>query len=328
MNFHEFAHLLKQYNESKAHSRDFILELFDAILDDKALEKKTEPNPLYGLNKSTLTSYFSRKQPIPRYIAAAINPRTDSKKFSRYIASYSKDARKAIAGKLADYGFDVGYDQVSKACGDIFAHIIRLSAEGLPDDVTTLEDTETEKSKKCLRDIPLSSVIRSGNKFHINGATVNITQLPIPDNAAPHEELYIAAICEVFAEHLKRIAVTEKEIPFLEEPLPSFFKDQRKAYYSAVSIERSIRDVYEDGESEFQTIKSDAWEGINMTLMRDYKNGYDRLITVLEQSINMTLNKSVLCQIRDLISNLEKKGICHILVNDGIIKSWVSVNGR
>jgi len=29
---------------------------------------------------------------------------------------------------------------------------------------------------------------------------------------------------------------------------------------------------------------------------------------------------------RNLIGNLEKKGICHILVNDGTIESWVHVN--
>ena len=29
-----------------------------------------------------------------------------------------------------------------------------------------------------------------------------------------------------------------------------------------------------------------------------------------------------------LIANLEKKGICHILVNDGTIKSWVNIDER
>ena len=34
----------------------------------------------------------------------------------------------------------------------------------------------------------------------------------------------------------------------------------------------------------------------------------------------------ILSQMRNLIGNLEKKGICHILVNDGTIESWVHVN--
>ena len=27
-----------------------------------------------------------------------------------------------------------------------------------------------------------------------------------------------------------------------------------------------------------------------------------------------------------LIGNLEKKGVCHILVNDDVIKSWVNID--
>ena len=60
-----------------------------------------------------------------------------------------------------------------------------------------------------------------------------------------------------------------------------------------------------------------------MTYRKRYDNGYDRLIAVLEKITNTTVDLSTLNQIRNLIGNMEKKGICHILVNDGTIKSWV-----
>ena len=58
----------------------------------------------------------------------------------------------------------------------------------------------------------------------------------------------------------------------------------------------------------------------------DYENGYDRLKAVLEKITNTTLSKSALVNVIGLIGNLEKKGICHILVNDDVINSWVNVD--
>lgn len=47
---------------------------------------------------------------------------------------------------------------------------------------------------------------------------------------------------------------------------------------------------------------------------------------MLEKITSTTLDSSVLSQMQHLIGNLEKKGICHILVNDGVIESWVNVD--
>ena len=60
-----------------------------------------------------------------------------------------------------------------------------------------------------------------------------------------------------------------------------------------------------------------------MTYRKRYDSGYDRLIAVLEKITNTRLDLSTLVQIRNLIGNMERKGICHILVNDGTIESWV-----
>ena len=101
------------------------------------------------------------------------------------------------------------------------------------------------------------------------------------------------------------------------------FADQRKAYYSADNVHRSAREVFENGESMFQDLKDDAYEGIKPTFWKNYEHGYARLIAVLEKITNTTLDKSDLSKVRGLVSNLEKKGVCHILVNDGTIESWV-----
>ena len=145
----------------------------------------------------------------------------------------------------------------------------------------------------------------------------------MPDEVADIELRYIKALCDAYADALHRDSVSVEEIPTLPWPYPDDFKDQRIAYYSAESIGHSIRDTFDDGEDEFEARKRDAWNGISMTYRRRYSDGYERLLAVLEKITSTTLDLTVLSQIRNLIGNLEKKGICHVLVNDETIKSWV-----
>ena len=148
----------------------------------------------------------------------------------------------------------------------------------------------------------------------------------MPDNIYDQELDYIRALYEVFAEKLKRDRFTNADIHLLPKGMQANYREQRAAYYSAVSIEHSVRDVFDDGEDEFQKLKEDAWDSINTTYWRKYTDGYERLNTVIEKITSISLDGSVLSQMRNLKGNLEKKDICHILVNNGVIESWVNVD--
>ena len=84
-----------------------------------------------------------------------------------------------------------------------------------------------------------------------------------------------------------------------------------------------IRDRYEDGENQFDILKEDAFGGIKTTYYDEHDNGYRRLLEVLKKISDIQLTKSKLMLIKNLIGNLERLGIVHILVNDETIKSWV-----
>ena len=155
-------------------------------------------------------------------------------------------------------------------------------------------------------------------------------KLPVqltPQSAINPDELpYINALCEVYAQKINE-AVTPDSLNSLPTSLKRNLADQRKAYYSAEGIQRSVRDVFADGEQQFQNLKDDAYEGISPTFYDDrHSTGYERLQAVLEKITNTTLSKSAFINIAGLIGNLEKKGICHILVNDERIKSWVNID--
>ena len=151
-------------------------------------------------------------------------------------------------------------------------------------------------------------------------------QLVLPNEITTRELPYINALCEVYAQKINE-AVTPDSLNSLPTSLKRNLADQRKAYYSAEGIQRSVRDVFADGEQQFQNLKDDAYEGISPTFYDDrHSTGFERLQAVLEKITNTTLSKSAFINIAGLIGNLEKKGICHILVNDERIKSWVNID--
>ena len=148
----------------------------------------------------------------------------------------------------------------------------------------------------------------------------------VPQSLINHEEMpYINALCEVYAQKLNQL-ITPNDLDSLPKNLLHHFSEQRRAFYSAESVQRSVREVFADGDQQFNALKDDAWEGISPTYYDDdIPNGYERLKKVLEKITNTTLSKSTLTAIIGMIGNLEKKGICHILVNDDRIKSWVDI---
>ena len=302
MKFCDFVQLMHQNYEVKTNAGEFVAVLIDAILDDAALEKDSS-NPIYELGKSTKEAYYSGRLPISQKKAAAITPRIDEAKFADFVSTYSFDALNHMKDKMAEFGFDVDPSEVGQACANILAQIIRRRAEGLSDDVTLLNYQRMEAGKK-LKNIAPATIERRGDKLHISGEVITIHQALVPDDVGKHELDYIRALYEAYAQKLNRETFTAGDIPSLPKRYAQNYKEQRMAYYSAVSIERSVRDIFDDGEDEFDRLKGDAWHGINTTYWKDYEDGYTRLNAVLEKITSTTLDSSVLSQMRNLNGNL------------------------
>ncbi|MDC3416594.1 ABC-three component system protein [Aquibacillus salsiterrae] len=104
------------------------------------------------------------------------------------------------------------------------------------------------------------------------------------------------------------------------------FQRHRKDYYAAETIRQSARDILLDNEKdEFSILKEETYDGIIDVHEDDYINGYKRLKSVMKHVTSIQLNKSILNSLPGWISTSEKKGVCHILVNDGKIK-WVNLD--
>lgn len=100
-------------------------------------------------------------------------------------------------------------------------------------------------------------------------------------------------------------------------------KISSKCYYYAENMRNSIKTLFSDGEEHFNILKEEIFDSIYETY-EDLSqiNSYQKLKNVLEMVIKATLNSSILLNIKGLITTKEKKGICHILVNEGRIRSW------
>ncbi len=88
-------------------------------------------------------------------------------------------------------------------------------------------------------------------------------------------------------------------------------------------MRNSIKTLFSDGEEHFNILKEEIFDSIYETY-EDLSqiNSYQKLKNVFEMVIKATLNSSILLNIKGLITTKEKKGICHILVNEGRIRSW------
>lgn len=321
MKFCELAHFMHHHYVESMTSGDFVKVLFDAIFDESELDRD-EFNPLYKLSRPTLESYYNGRRKISQKIASSITPRISEVTFSDFVDQYSVDALTYMADELVDYGFDVKVDEVGTAIADIFSQMIRKRAQGFSDDVTSLSYKRVQSAKR-LKDVDPASIERRGDKLHVAGEVISLYPFKMTEESMEQELGYIRALYEVYAEKLGKEKFTFEDAVSLPKNIAENHKEQREAYCRALTVERSVRDIFDDGDDEFELLKDDAWHGINTTYWQQFPDGYARLNAVLEKITNTTLNGSVLSQMKGLINNIEKKGICHILVNDGVITSWV-----
>jgi len=99
--------------------------------------------------------------------------------------------------------------------------------------------------------------------------------------------------------------------------------DRRIDYFAADSIRQSIRELDSDGcTNQFTVLKDETWAGVKNTARKSYPNGYEKMLSVMEQAAVIQVTQYTLSRSPNWISNRIKMGVCHFLVNDNILK-WV-----
>lgn len=144
--------------------------------------------------------------------------------------------------------------------------------------------------------------------------------LSVPPQIENEELDYIRALFDAYSDFLKCIVMEEHHIT----DNPTCYKDfnmQRKRYYSAESIKRFVRDTFTSAD-EFAVLEDEVFAGVIDTIDDIYSNGLDCLKTVMKHVSSINTSKCILDSKLNYIGNMERQGVCHMLVNDGKIK-WV-----
>ncbi len=327
MFFHEIAGELKVYLDPTGRGGDFVLALVGDVLRDPMSEEerlmalKGEFNPLNkGLSLNMLDQIYEGRRFISKDRAGLICSRYDGQDFADEIDELYDADKGHLQAFLDNKGISVEIEELGSAFQDVLEQIFHGLSKGIHDVDIKLRIHDQRPS---IQNLAENRIYCSDGKLYIDG---DVIELPIrlsDEQIYDFEAQYISALCDAYAEALSRDSVTVDEIPALPMKYQKNFYEQRKAYLSAESIQRSISEAYRDGENQFEILKTDAYDGIKTTYFDDYDNGYKRLLEVLKKISDVQLTKSKLSLIKNLIGNLERLGIVHILVNDKTIKSWV-----
>lgn len=158
-------------------------------------------------------------------------------------------------------------------------------------------------------------------RIYLDGEEVILPDSLIPpENIEKEEATYILELLRAYAdaEHVDKFTVSN-----MPDKYKRSFNEQRQNYYNAESIRRSVRDT--GLNDQFDYFINDTYNSIIDVCDQSHANGYERLLKVLQQAANRSQGRSLLETMTNWIGMSEKKGACHILVNDGRIK-WVITN--
>lgn len=144
--------------------------------------------------------------------------------------------------------------------------------------------------------------------------------LSVPTQIEKDELHYIKALFDAYSEYLKCKVSEECHITG-DLTCYKDFNMQRKRYYSAESIKRFVRDTFTTTD-EFAVLENEVFAGVIETIDDLYSNGLECLKSVMKQAASINTSKCILDSKLNYIGNMERQGVCHMLVNEGKIK-WV-----
>lgn len=299
-------------------------DMFDAIMNpiienERIINAKGEP---YYFSDPDITKLSKNGDPIPSTISDAVED-------IEIREQLQESFRDVVIGELFTptketntYDTIIGILNTDSSIGPTkHDELIALFDSGAYDEFLTevycyaLQcPNKIKKPKKALFEKELQELTSTLNKF---GRPEKIEP---PSELDDKEEVYVNELLAAYGEDAGEEYDNIDELP---QKYAKNFNRQRSDYYNAESIRLSSRDVYSSDEGNlFEEFKAETFDGIIDVVEDDYDTGFDRLKSVTKHAGNLNYSKSALPRIPNWIGPSEKKGTCHILVNDKKIK-WV-----
>lgn len=330
MLFSEFADIMYKHSGSSYKPHEYFLFLFDTIMEDAttpAALKKVDANtynPFGKLKPDTLDRLFLGSNPLnPKRVHAA-RELVDSDKFANYIDGLRWESQRSIneefKKRLPNFNEN---DNLGYSCADLFIQIMDDIYDGHETSSPIISVTTPMQTKTTT--IPAATVFynEKEGKIQIGETSISIPkELAPPSNIASEEEIYIQELLSAYADVIKVGVITKNDLTTLPTKYQRHFTEQRINYYSAIRIDRFVRKSIINGDEQAEKWKSGTYDYISDTLWDEYDNGYRRLLAVLKTVVSSS-STSVVDTFQNLVGAKERKGVCHLLANDGIVH-WVN----
>ncbi len=178
-----------------------------------------------------------------------------------------------------------------------------------------LTNPKKEKVNKSLTPVEIQKrIIELINKYP------KPLQIEVPKEITTEEMTYVSAILEAFAEDagvdiiLEDELLSKKDYQKYKKKLDRY----RTEFYKAESIRESLKDTKLEKEvGVFKQLEDETYDSIIDKVEEDYPTSYDRMTTVLSHVTTISLQSLIASS---WVGSAEKKGVCHILVNEGRIR--------
>lgn len=197
---------------------------------------------------------------------------------------------------------------------ELFTSILREASKRSKKKGTPVPNANDFIKKPYIKD---GMLIIGDSKLHL--PSVQIPSKEISDSELQLKYLYALVDAYNDAEHS---SITLPDLKKFKKKYKDNFYEQRVNFYEADCLKNFSRDTLKSDDNEFQKLLDDTYDGVINTSRKNYDNGYNRLLSVLEQAVNINLDASQLYHIPGIINNKRKIGFCHMLVNDDRI-SWI-----
>lgn len=163
--------------------------------------------------------------------------------------------------------------------------------------------------------LPIDEDIRTFKEL-IKKSHKKPTKITPPDEIEDHELGYVLELYRVYREETGEDYARPADLDS-QPKLKRDFNRQRKDYYSAETIRRELRDTIRQDETEgFDILKDEMYDGVITTRDKDYDSSFKRLTAVMEHATEVPISRNLQDRLLDWVGPGEKKGVCHMLVND------------
>ncbi len=322
VSFNQILGILKKYWTDKDGTAgyDVARKVISLITTEKLHEFKSD---------TTYKTIFATG-PSKRVTAKILNNLAGVSIFADYIEeNISENGRSNLAKDLKKLtGVPMDRGTVGRVCYNLLVDSLKEGShlKNNKNKKSPLKKSEEEKIDVRSGVHQYIRYVRDKEEIDVDGVSFKVSKHLMSNELEVTRTLpYCYALFEAYSEKGKQ-NITAENIE--NSDYKNHFERQKRCFNEAAWYERSLRDTVVDFDDQYDLLKQDVYEGIEPVYHdEDFgTDGIKRLKKVHQQVVILQLDRSNLKNIDNILGNDTKKGLCHVLVNDGKIKSWVKVD--